>query len=207
MADSLPRLYVILDIASARSAGHTVVEVARSAFEGGARLFQCRFKELNDADNRALCGDVVEAVGDEAVVLVNGSAEIAAAVGADGVHLTSTTGTVEAARGWGAQVVGRSCHNLDEARAAQNAGVDFVTISPVFSTSSKPGYGPILGLSGLHRVCEAIERRAYALAGITPKRAAACREAGAYGVAAMSGVCGAEDVRAAVAEYVRAVQG
>ncbi|MGM0557567.1 MAG: thiamine phosphate synthase [Myxococcota bacterium] len=207
MADPLPRFYVILDIASARSAGHTVVEVARSAFEGGARLFQCRFKELEDAENEALCREVVEAVGDEAVVLVNGRAEVAAAVGADGVHLTSTSGAVDEARELGARVVGRSCHTLDEARAAQDAGADFITISPVFSTSSKPGYGPILGLEGLHSVCEAIDMPVYALAGITPARVAACREAGAYGVAAMSGVCGAADVGGRIGAYLGALRG
>lgn len=201
MEDS-PQLYVILDVASVRDAGHTVSEVAADAYEAGARLFQCRFKGLGDDANAALCRQVLGAVGPDAVVVVNGRPDIAASVEADGVHLRSSGGIAADVREVGLPVVGRSCHSVRDARRAADEGADFITISPIFRSQSKPDYGPLLGVGGLHEVCEAVDIPVYALAGITPERVEPCLEAGAHGVAVMSGICGAEDIAAATTQYL-----
>ncbi|QDG52034.1 thiamine phosphate synthase [Persicimonas caeni] len=103
-------------------------------------------------------------------------------------------------------IIGVSTHSLAEAKAAEQSGADFVTLSPIFETASKPGYGPALGLDELARVCKAIDIPVYALAGITPERVEACLDAGAYGVAVMGGVMRAEDVGGAVGAYLEALR-
>jgi thiamine-phosphate pyrophosphorylase len=203
----LPRLYVILDIESAASAGHTVVEVARAAFEAGARFFQCRFKELDEAQNERLCREVLEALGDDATVVVNGRTDLAVSVGAAGVHLRSTGGSVAKANEAGLALAGRSCHSLFEAERAADEGADFITMSPVFRSRSKPDYGPTLGLDAVVSVCSAVDVPVYALAGITPERVKPCLDAGAHGVAVMSGICGAENVAEVTRRYVQASPG
>ncbi|MDP9417945.1 MAG: thiamine phosphate synthase, partial [Actinomycetota bacterium] len=85
-------------------------------------------------------------------------------------------------------LVGRSCHDADQVGQAAAEGCDYVTLSPVFASSSKPGYGPALGPAGFARLLPAASPPAYALGGILPEHVASCRAAGAHGIAAMGPV-------------------
>src|SRR4051794_23776499 len=83
--------------------------------------------------------------------------------------------------------MGPPCHSRAELERAAAEGCDYATISPVFATASKPGYGPALGLEGLTAVARA-GPAAYGLAGITPDDVRGCRAAGAYGIAVMGAI-------------------
>lgn len=96
------------------------------------------------------------------------------------------------------------CHNADEVRQAK--GSVFVTISPVASTETKPGYGPALGVAGVREAVEAAgDMPVYALGGVTPENARSFVEAGAYGVAVMGSVLRADDPKAVVRAYLAAL--
>lgn len=102
-------------------------------------------------------------------------------------------------------VLGVSVHTLGEAQRAAESGADYMTFSPVFATTSKPG-APGAGVEALRTVADAVAPvPVYALGGVTPDRAVACRSAGAYGVAVLSGLMDAQDPRTAVAAYQRAL--
>ncbi len=79
-----------------------------------------------------------------------------------------------------------------------------MTVSPVFLTASKPGYGPALGLDGLTKIIAAAAGPVVALGGITPDNAALCRGAGASGIAVMGEVMRAADPHATVARLIHA---
>jgi len=69
-------------------------------------------------------------------------------------------------------LLGVSTHSLDEARAAQDAGADYVFLSPIFRPTSKPeDTRPTLGLDTLARAQEALDIPVFALGGMTPSRA------------------------------------
>ena len=104
-------------------------------------------------------------------------------------------------------MVGASVHNLGEIEAAQEAGADFVVFAPVYSPGSKAYKGAPAGISGLEEAVAATKLPVYALGGITPDRIADCRDAGAAGVAAMSGILRAGEVKRAAEEYVREWEG
>lgn len=108
---------------------------------------------------------------------------------ADGVHLAGFDRYPNMYKG----IVGRSCHGLDEVRQAEIEGVDYVTVSPVFESKSKPGYGPPLGLGGLGRIVRQAHVPVYALGGIDLGRVAACRDAGVAGVAVQGAVARSSD--------------
>ncbi|WP_419848946.1 thiamine phosphate synthase [Candidatus Poriferisocius sp.] len=114
---------------------------------------------------------------------------------ADGVHLAGFDRYPKVYQG----LVGRSCHGLDEVRQAEIEGVDYVTLSPVFETESKPGYGPPLGLGGLGRIVRQAHVPIYALGGIDLGRVAACRDAGAAGVAVQGAVARSPDPQGTIA--------
>jgi thiamine-phosphate pyrophosphorylase len=130
-----------------------------------------------------------------ATVLVNDRADIVSLVGAAGVHLPAEGLPVEAARRLVGPdlLIGRSTHHPDEAQAAHEAGADYVFLGPIWETASHPGGRPL----GLAVIAAAAPARVIAIGGVTPERAAACRAAGAYGVAAISAVWRAADPAAA----------
>src|SRR5690606_215169 len=77
---------------------------------------------------------------------VSTDAELALELGASGLHVQSPA-MVAAARGrfGGGWLIGMSAHTAADVEAAARAGADYVTLSPIFATASKPGYGPALG--------------------------------------------------------------
>src|SRR5680860_1231000 len=82
-------------------------------------------------------------------------------------------------------------------------GCDYVTLSPVFATASKPGYGPALGLPGLAAFTTGAAPPAYALGGVHPPDVADCLAAGASGIAVMGPVMRTPQL---VAAYLAALQ-
>ncbi|WP_433609231.1 thiamine phosphate synthase [Dactylosporangium sp. CA-139114] len=99
----------------------------------------------------------------------------------------------------------RKCHGLEELVAAGDDPVDYVTLSPIFATRSKPGYGPPLGLAALGRMAMAAPVPVFALGGVdTPGRVRDCLDEGAAGVAVMGAVMRAEDPARLVKELLAA---
>jgi len=169
-----PRLLVLTDRTQCSG---PLVEVIATAVRCGARAVVLREKDLPYAERLALAADL-RAVLDP----VDGLLVLAGTRG-DAVHLAATDPMPDPRP----RLVGRSCHDAREVAAAAVEGCDYVTVSPVFPTTSKPGYGPALGTDGLARLVAA-GPPAYALGGVLPERVAACRAAGAYGVAVMGPV-------------------
>lgn len=200
-----PRLLVITDRESAN--GRDVIGILAAAFAAGLRWAMVRDKDAGHAALAALAGRAVAAARPyDATVLVSGDAAAAVEAGADGVHLPRDGDVAAARRIVGpAALVGVSAHSEAEAAAARDAGADYVTLSPVFLTESKPGYGPALGTASLGRIARAAGIPVLALGGVGPANAAECLAAGAAGIAVMGGVMRAEDPGEAVAALVRAL--
>lgn len=199
----VPPLLVISDRSQAR---RPLVEVAAAALAGGCCWFSLREKDLPAAERRALLRELV-ALGRRhgAVVTVHDDLEAAVAARADGVHLPSGGDPAAARARLPGGLIGVSAHSTAEAAALITAGADYVTISPVFVTDSKPGYGPALGLGGLAEEAVAANGPVVALAGITPANARACIAAGAAGIAVMGEIMRAADPEATVRDLLRAI--
>lgn len=200
----LGRLVVLTDRRQAATAGHDLTTVVRQAARAGADTVVFREKDLPPARRAALADEVSEVLDATATALVVASdTALAHRVGAIGVHLARADRSTVV----GGLLVGRSCHDLTEVAAAGAEGVDYLFVSPVSTTTSKPGYGPALGSAGASRLAErgAPGTAAYGLGGITPGSAAACRHAGLSGVAVMGAVMAARDPALVTAELKRAV--
>lgn len=119
-------------------------------------------------------------------VLVTGRADIAVAVGADGVILRRDDLPVGDARTIGARLVFRSVHGIDEARDAVQVGADALVVGTIWATESHPGrIGAGLALI---REVASLGTPVYAIGGVTAERAIEAREAGAHGVATVKAV-------------------
>ena len=199
----VPPLLVISD---RRQARRPLEEVAEAVFAGGCRWFSLREKDLTPEERRVLLGELVS-LGRRfgAVVTAHEDIEAVAAIGADGVHVPGG-GSPDAIRArLPGALIGASAHSADEAVALLRAGADYVTVSPVFMTASKPGYGPALGLEALASVAARSPGPVVALGGITPENAAQCIAAGARGVAVMGEVMRSVDPQATVERILRGI--
>jgi len=201
----VPPLLIISDRSQAR---RPLEEIAAAAFAGGCRWFSLREKDLPPAERRALLGRLV-VLGRRCGATVGIHEDIDAAIhaGADAVHLPSGSRPETARTRLPGVLIGASAHSAEEASTLLQAGADYVTVSPIFVSASKPGYGPALGLDGLARIVSRAPGPVLALGGIAAANAAACLAAGARGIAVMGAVMRAADPQAAVGHILRALRG
>jgi thiamine-phosphate pyrophosphorylase len=134
-----------------------LVDQARAAAEAGVELFQVRERDLFDRDLLETVQPIVRAAeGSRLRVLVNDRPDVAIAAGAHGVHLRGDGIPVNDARTLLFNlIVGRSVHDVDEARHAAAAAASFVLFGTVFATASKAPGHPIAGIAALGAVVRA----------------------------------------------------
>jgi thiamine-phosphate diphosphorylase len=198
----LPPLLVLTDRLAGAARGRTLPETVAAAVGAGARAVVFREKDLSRADRRSLGAEVAAVMPPDSCLIVASDAGLAAELGAAGVHLAAG----DRWPGRAPTAVGRSCHDRAELRAAAAEGADYVTVSPVYPTRSKPGYGPALGEAALRRLTAIPDAPpVYALGGVDAARAPECLAAGAAGVAVMAAVMTAEDPGAVVAALLVAL--
>ncbi len=174
-----------------------------SALRGGVGAVQLREKDLPSRALRELAAALLACCRRHGVpLLVNDRVDVALAVGADGVHLPANSFLPSEARrllGPG-KLIGVSTHHPAEVSAAHRAGADFAVFGPVFSTPSKQAFGPPAGLNGLRDAVKAAPIPVFAIGGIHAARVPEVLAAGAYGVAAISAILGAESPEQAARE-------
>lgn len=138
-------------------------------------------------------------------LLVNDRLDVALAVAAAGVQLGRRSIPIERARPLiGERWIGYSAHSADEALSAERSGTDFVMLGTIYPTASHPTARPV-GPALVRAATTRVRVPVIAIGGITPDHAAEVVAAGAYGVAAISGVWNARDAAARVDEYLAAL--
>lgn len=185
----------VLAVTETRLTGGRPLEaVLEAAVSGGLRAVLVRDKHLAAAERRrfvATARSLLAPLG--GVVLVASDPDL----GGDGLHL----GAGDPFPLDAPALVGRSCHSTAEVVTAAAEGCAYVTLSPIFPSRSKPGYGPALGTAVLKGGPIPI----LALGGIDETNASSCVAAGAAGVAVMGALMGADDPAACAAALVAAV--
>jgi thiamine-phosphate pyrophosphorylase len=201
------RLHVITDTTIQDRFDHE--ELARLAIAGGADTIQLRDKLLSDEDLTAVARGVLAVCRLTGVPLVvNDRIHVAAASGADGVHLghaDAPVGAARAALGPGA-IIGGTAATAEEVVQIAAAGADYAGFGHVYPTSTKQKPGPPVGLDGLGRACAVALIPVVGIGGITAETAAEVVRAGAWGVAVIGAVCAADDPMGAARELAMAVQ-
>ncbi|MGC8570821.1 MAG: thiamine phosphate synthase [Caldivirga sp.] len=170
------------------------VEAAKVFLEGGVRIIQYRRKEgsirqmLNEArEIRKLCNQY------GAVFIVDDRVDIAILSDADGVHVGLEDAPVdEVKRRFSGIIIGASASTVDEAKAGEAAGADYLGAGSIFPSPTKPDY-KILGLNGLKNVVQSVSIPVYAIGGVTLQSIPAIKATGAWGAAVISGILAAKD--------------
>ena len=192
-------LYGMIDLpASADVAAAT--SLAGALVDGGARVVQLRMKGADAAPLLAIARALTAWARARGVgFIVNDRVDVALAAGADGVHLGQDDLPLGAARAIvpAGFVLGVSTHDEAQARAAADAGADYIGFGPCFATSTKRNPDPVVGLERLARVCAASPIPVVAIGGITLATVADVARAGASAAAIIRAVNAAADVTAA----------
>jgi thiamine-phosphate pyrophosphorylase len=194
-------LYVITD--ENLSDGMPHAEIARLACEGGADVIQLRGKNMNKAELLRAAKEIRKITSHHgALFFVNDHIDIAIASEADGVHLGQDDMSLENAMRITqmTMMIGISVSTLEEARAAERGGADYIGFGPIFETSSKHDAGSAVGLKFLRLMKNSVNIPVVAIGGITKENIADVILSGADGAAVISAVVSQKDIRKAAEE-------
>lgn len=194
-------VYVLVTAAlSSRPVPETIEACAR----GGASAIQLREKGLPRDDWLARAREACAVAREHGLAfVVNDSAEIAAACGADGVHLgTGDAAIADVRHSYGADLrIGASCHSMVDVMRAIEAGADSLGLGPVFGTTTK-AIEHTVGVAFVREAIEFADRPCFPIGGIDETNIDAVVDAGATGVAVCRAVIASPDIEGAVAALV-----
>ena len=196
------RLYFVAD----RGGMHRALE---GALAGGADIFQLRDKDASDDELLAAAETARErchAAG--ALFVLNDRPDLAAACGADGVHVGQDDMAVDRARKLVGpdSIVGLSTHSMQQAQAGSRSGADYIAVGPVHATPTKEGR-PAIGVGPIRYAASHVSVPWFAIGGIDPGTVGAVVKAGARRVVVVRASAEAQDPEAAARALRTAVNG
>jgi thiamine-phosphate pyrophosphorylase len=202
--DLFPSIYPIIDSTVPED---RVIPFAEHLAGAGVQLIQLRLKSASAA---ALCAQARALLAclepRDVRLIVNDRPDIAAIIGAGGVHVGQDDLPVEAARQicGPARWVGVSTHNLTQLREADLTSADYIAVGPIFPTASKGNPDPVVGVEFVRAARQLTRKPLVAIGGITAETAEQVYRAGADSLAVISDLTKAKDPAARVRAYAAA---
>jgi len=197
------RLYVVIDKGVLKE--RPLIRAAERITRAGAQIIQLRDK---CRDKRAILRDALELKGllskSGALFIINDHIDIAMLVDSDGLHLGQQDLPVEAARKLLGKdkIIGLSCHNIRQALEAQDRGLDYIGIGPIFPTSTKPNTTAV-GLDLISECRDRIRIPFFAIGGVTEKNIGMVSSYGGQRVAVCKAICTAGNITAAAKNFYK----
>ena len=188
--------------------GRTLVDVVKESLDGGVTMIQLREKSLDEGkfleeakELQALCRER------HVPFIVNDNVDIAKAMDADGVHVGQDDMAALDARAKlrPDKLIGVSAHTVEEALLAEKQGADYLGVGAVFPTSSKSDVGE-MSYETLKAICKAVSIPVVAIGGISGENVGKLAGSGICGVAVISAIYAAKDVKAAAADLKTTVK-
>jgi len=196
-------------VADTEAAGkRDILVIIKEAVEGGATLVQLRSKNLSAREFFEISLRASEFLKTKNIpLLINDRVDIALACQAAGVHLGQQDLSLDQARKilGKSNLVGISVNTVEEAIRAEQGGADYLGVGPIFSTLSKKDTRPVLSPKGLQAIREKVNIPILAIGGIDAKNAREVMESGASGIAVISAIVNAKNVRKATRELREAI--
>ena len=199
------RLYLVTDRPLAM--GRELEWVVAEAVKGGATMVQLREKDIDTRGFIELAKRLQPVLREAGVpLIINDRVDVALAVDADGVHIGQSDMPYEIARRLLGpdKIIGLSVENMDEVREANSLDVDYIGVSPVYSTATKTDTAPPFGLDGLREAVRLSRHPAVAIGGMNARTAPDVLRTGVDGIAVVSAICSAPSPREAAA-YLRSI--
>src|SRR4030067_1319500 len=189
----------------------------KEALKAGVKAIQLREKDLSTRELLRLAYKMRELTKKyNAKLFINDRLDIALAVEADGVHLTQNSIPADAVREAvhaclpdrqaSRFLIGVSTPSLTEAKEAERAGADFITLGPIYRTPSKLKYGSPFGIVTLREISKKIKIPVFAIGGVKSSRIKDLKKTEAYGVAMISEVFRADNIQKKAGEIINILE-
>ena len=185
------------------SPNEQLVTIVEAALKGGVDIVQYREKSADDEIRLKIAYQLKNLCHRyDSLFIVNDRVDIAAAVGADGVHLGQQDLPMQAARSilGPLPIVGRSTTNPSEMTRAIDEGADYIGVGPVYATPTKPGKAAA-GYDYIRYAVDHAPMPWFAIGGIDLTNVAAVREAGAPRVAIVRAIMQADNPTQVTREF------
>ena len=180
----------------------TLAQVVEKAILGGTTFVQLREKNATDEEFLQLALDVQKVCKKYNVpFVINDNVELAAKIGADGVHVGQSDMNaldVRALVGLD-KILGVSAQTVEQAVLAEKQGADDLGVGAVFSTNMKDD-ADYVPYETLKAICDAVTIPVVAIGGITADNMHELKGSGICGVSVISAIFGKEDITAAASE-------
>ncbi len=187
-----PFLYPILDESRSTDLTHDAEAVIRA----GAKILQLRCKKMTNADFYKLVTRLVPVCKQHGVLLIlNDRVDVCMVTEASGVHLGEDDfPATEARQLLPDAIIGASTHNIKQVQEADRLPVDYISIGPIFPTTSKANPDPVVGIDLLRKVRSLTKKPIVCIGGITENEIPELLRAGANGIAVISEIYRNDDV-------------
>lgn len=187
-------LYLVTDQFLAK--GRPIEWIVEEAVKGGVTMVQLREKQISTREFTGLALRLKQKLQTTGIpLIINDRLDIALAVDADGLHIGQNDMPYRYARrlmGYN-KIIGLSVENMEQVEEANKLDVDYIGISPVFSTSTKTDTMKPFGLDGIRKVASISCHPMVAIGGIDRSNAYQVLQAGADGIAVVSAIVSADD--------------
>ena len=199
-------LYLVTD--RNLSLGRSLLDVIRPAVEGGVTVVQLREKQVDSREFYREAVKIKEYLDERDIpLIINDRLDIALAIDAAGVHLGQEDLPVDVARkilGPG-KIIGASVFTPDEAIQAEAMGADYLGLSPIFVTSTKPELVSQIGVAGIGPIRLATRLPLVGIGSMNETNAFSVIRAGLDGVAVVSAICSQPDACAAAEKIMQEI--
>jgi thiamine-phosphate pyrophosphorylase len=195
------KLYLVTD--RELSLGRSLEEVVSEAVKGGVTVVQLREKDASTGEFIELARRLMTLLKPlDIPLIINDRVDVALAVDADGVHIGQSDMSYEDARRLLGpdKIIGLSVENFKDIEAANALDVDYIGISPVYGTPTKTDTAEPFGLEGLCKAVQMSVHPTVAIGGMNASTIAEVMAAGTDGVAVVSAICSAENIRKATSD-------
>ncbi len=196
------KLYLVTD--RPLSLGRDIAWIVEEAAKGGVTMVQLREKDCSTREFVDLACRLKDKLKPYNIpLIINDRIDVALAADVDGVHIGQSDMPYTLARKLLGKdkIIGLSVENMEQVEAANLLDVDYIGISPVFSTPTKTDTFKPFGIDGVKKVMEISKHPAVAIGGINTSNVMDISKAGADGVAVVSAICSADNPREAAAAF------
>lgn len=194
-------LYLVTDKGLSKGRSHEYI--VEEAIKGGVTVVQLREKEISSRDFYQLAKSLKQHLTPHNIpLIINDRLDIALAVDAEGLHIGQSDLPYSIARKLLGKdkIIGLSVETIEQAQEANDLGVDYIGLSPVFSTDTKHDINTPLGLSGIKEIAAFTKHKTVAIGGINTSNAQSIIQQGADGIAVISAIVSHENPMEAAAE-------
>ncbi|MBE9469149.1 MAG: thiamine phosphate synthase [Bacteroidetes bacterium] len=187
-------LYPVTDQGLSKGRSHEYI--VEEAVKGGVTIVQLREKNTSSREFYELAKSLMSLLKPLNIpLIINDRLDIALAVNADGLHIGQSDLPYSIARKLLGKdkIIGLSVETIEQAREANNLDVDYIGLSPVFSTNTKLDINTPLELSGIKEIASFTKHKTVAIGGINSLNAESAIASGADGIAVISAIVSQEN--------------